>query len=305
MPKKYPETLLEFERWFRTEDDCRDYVVKLRWPEGFQCSRCGHGQAWERGRRILRCGRCRKDTYVTAGTIFQDSHLPLRLWFRAIWWFTNQKGGVSALGLQRLLGLGSYRTAWVCLHKLRRAMVRPGRDLLSGTVEVDEVYVGGLQRDNSSRRAKACVLVAAEVRGKVVGRIRLQRIPDDSEPNIVKGVRRVVAPGSRLVTDGAWAYRALVPYGYQHDRVVQGDKSRRELDLMRPLPKVHRVAALLKRWLLGTYQGRASGEKIDHYLEEFCFRFNRRHSEQRGMLFYRLVQQCVDVAPTDYAAIIA
>jgi ISXO2-like transposase domain/Transposase zinc-ribbon domain len=305
MSKKYPETLLEFERWFRTEEDCRDYVVKLRWPDGFRCLRCGHGQAWAGSRRILRCGKCRKDNYVTAGTIFQDSHLPLRLWFRAIWWSTNQKSGVSALGLQRLLGLGSYRTAWSCLHKLRRAMVRPGRELLSGTVEVDEVYVGGLKRDNSSHRAKACVLVAAEVRGKAIGRIRLQRIPDAREPHIVMGVRRTVAPGSKLVTDGAWAYKALIPHGYQHDREVQGDRSRRELDQMRPLPRVHRVASLLKRWLLGTYQGRVSGEKLDHYLEEFSFRFNRRHSEARGMLFYRLVQQCVNIAPVDYAAIIA
>lgn len=214
-----------------------------------------------------------------------------------MWWITNQKSGVSALGLQRLLGLGSYRTAWKCLHKLRRAMIRPGRDLLSGTVEVDEVYVGGLSRDNSSRRTKNCVLVAAEVRGAAIGRIRLERIADATQPNIVKGVHSNVAPGSKLITDGAWAYQALVADGYRHERMVQGDRKRRELDQMKPLPRVHRVASLLKRWVLGTYQGRVSTSKMNHYLQEFTYRFNRRGFEKRGLLFHRLAQQCVSTLP--------
>lgn len=221
-----------------------------------------------------------------------------------MWWITNQKSGVSALGLQRLLGLGSYRTAWSCLHKLRRAMVRPGRELLSGTVEVDEVYVGGLSRDNSSRRTKNCVLVAAEVRGKAMGRIRLERIVDDTEPHIVKGVHRAVAPGSRLITDGAWAYRALVADGYRHERMVQGDRKRRDLDQMQPLPRVHRVASLLKRWVLGTYQGRISAHKMDHYLQEFTYRFNRRGFEKRGLLFHRLVEQSASLLPIPRAKVL-
>jgi hypothetical protein len=183
-------------------------------------------------------------------------------------------------------------------------MVRSGRELLSGAVEVDETYIGGLSRDNSSRRTKACVLVGAEVRGVAIGRIRLRRITDDSEPHIVNGVRQLIAPGSKLITDGLWAYRALVPYGYEHDRTIQGDRSRRQLDQLQLLPRVHRVCSLLKRWLLGTYQGRVSGRKLDHYLEEFCFRFNRRFSEQRGMLFYRLVQQCAGTAPVQYKQLI-
>jgi len=303
MTKKFPKTLLEFERWFRTEEDCRTYLVRLRWPKGFCCAHCDHKQAWIRKRGSLRCGKCRKEMSVTSGTIFQDSKIPLRLWFRAIWWITNQKSGVSALGLQRLLGMGSYRTAWICLHKLRRAMVRPGRELLSGKVEVDEIYIGGLKRDDSSRRRKSCVLVSAEVRGKGVGRIRLQQIPDDQEQHIVKGVRQAVASGSSLITDGAWAYKALIPYGYRHERWVQGNRRRRELDQMNPLPRVHRVASLLKRWLLGTYQGRISESQLNHYLEEFAFRFNRRLSEKRGMLFYRLVQQSLDVPPASYKSI--
>lgn len=296
MELKHPKTLMEFERWFRTEEDCRQYLVRLRWPGGFRCPACGHSSAWRRGRGSLRCVKCRKDISVKAGTIFHDSHLSLRLWFRAIWWITNQKNGVSALGVQRLLGLGSYRTAWSCLHKLRRAMVRPGREPLAGMVEVDEVYVGGVSRDKISRRTKSCVLVAAEVRGTAMGRIRLERIADDTEAQIVNGVRRCVAPGSKLITDGAWAYRALIPHGYSHQRIIQA-RTRRDLDHMNPLPRVHRVASLLKRWLLGTYQGRITGRKMDQYLNEFAYRFNRRGFEKRGLLFHRLVQQCILTGP--------
>ncbi len=239
---------------------------------------------------------------VTTGTVFHDTRMPLKVWFRAAWWITNQKGGVNALGLQRLLGLGSYRTAWMCLHKLRRAMVRPSRELLSGRVEVDETLVGGWKKDGHSRYKKAIVSIAAEIRGKGTGRIRLRRIPDDTESSIKAFIRSTVALGSKLVTDGAHAYKALIPYGYAHNRNVMMNKSRKELKSA--LPRVHRVAALLKRWLLGTYQGRVSVRQMDHYLEEFAFRFNRRRSSRRGMLFYRLLQQCVALPPSPYRKIL-
>ena len=190
---------------------------------------------------------------MTAGTIFQDSRLPLRIWFRIAWAITNQKSGVNALGLQRLIGLGSYETAWACLHKFRRAMSRSGRELLSGSVEVDEAYVGGHNRRSKSRHDKICVMIAAEIRGKHIGRIRLQRIPDDRESSIVAGIRCVVAPGSELVTDGAHAYKALIPFGYRHYRTVLDGKGKQAPAVA--LPRVHRIASLLKRWFLGTYQG--------------------------------------------------
>ena len=139
---EYPHTLQEFEERFQTEAACRDYLLQQRWPDGFACPRCGSRQAWSTQRGLLRCAECDYQASATAGTIFQDSHLPLRTWFRAMWWVTSQKNGASALGLQRILGLGSYRTAWALLHKLRRAMVRPGREQLAGCVEVDETYVG-------------------------------------------------------------------------------------------------------------------------------------------------------------------
>jgi transposase-like protein len=303
--KDYPGTLLEFEDWFRTEEACRSYLVKLRWPDGFRCSGCGHSQAWEARRGVLRCRACRADTSVTAGTIFHRSHISLRLWFRAMWWVTNQKSGVSALGLQRTLGLGSYKTAWACLHKLRRAMVRPGRDRLTGKVEVDEAIVGGVEPGGHGRQLgdiKALVVVAAEVQGQGIGRVRLKRILHASEDVLLGFVKGAVTPGAVVITDGWEGYSGLKEAGYTHrPRVV----STSEKTASALLPRVHRVIALLKRWLLGIHQGRVSREQLEHYLDEFTFRFNRRHSQYRGMLFYRLAQQAVAVPHVPFRKLVA
>jgi transposase-like protein len=234
---------------------------------------------------------------VTAGTIFQDSHLPLRVWFRAMWWVTNQKSGLSALGLQRALGLGSYRTAWSCLQKLRRAMVRPGRDRLTGEVEADEAFLGGPRPGKRGRGAagKTLVVVMAQVDGRRIGRIRLQRVPDASAPSLERAIHAAVEPGSVVRTDGLTSYAGLAARGYGHEVVrkeaVVGDNL---------LPRVNRVVALFKRWLLGIHQGAVSREHLDAYLDEFTFRFNRRLSHHRGKLFYRLVQQAVAIHPVPY-----
>jgi hypothetical protein len=156
----YPRTVLEFEERFASEEACREYLFQLRWPEGFRCPHCGGARTWETKRGLYRCTRCDVQVSLTAGTIFQDTHKPLRLWFRALWYVTNQKHGVSALGLQRVLGLGSYRTAWTWLHKLRHAMVRPGRDRLSGTVEVDETYIGAASGFSVGSPQMLCFLVS-------------------------------------------------------------------------------------------------------------------------------------------------
>lgn len=297
----YPRTLLEFEDRFRTEQACRGYLVQLRWPSGFQCRTCGGGQSWQMSRRgLLVCRACRAQVSVTAGTIFQDSHLSLWMWFRAMWWVTNQKSGLSALGLQRALGLGSYRTAWMCLQKLRRAMIRPGREPLTDEVEVDEVFIGGVEPGKGKRHlgeTKALVAVAAEVRGQGIGRIRLHRIPDASGQSVAGFVQTAVAPGAVVTTDGWTAYPGLTRHGYTHrPRVVSGSGQTASA----LLPRVHRVAALLKRWLLGIHQGAVSHEHLDGYLDEFTFRFNRRLSYHRGKLFYRLVQQAVAIEPVPY-----
>ena len=300
MPKEFPGTVLEFEHRFRTKDACREYLTKLRWPDGVSCPR-GHSKgAWRTARGLFRCRECKHAASLTAGTIFQDSRLPLRAWFRAAWWMTNQKSGLSALGLQRLLGLGSYETAWTCLHKLRRAMVRLGREQLRGPVEVDELLLGGPRR---LRRDKICVFVAAEIRKDAIGRIRLKRLPNDTEGSIVGAVRELIAPGALLLSDGAHAYKHTVPHGYLHHRTVVDGKTKKESALTHP--RVHRVSSLLKRWLNSVHQGRPSKKQIDHYLDEFVFRFNRRTSPQRGMLFYRLLQQAVQTPPEPYRKIIA
>lgn len=295
----YPVTLLEFEARFATEESCRDYLFQLRWPDGFQCPRCGHPKAWPIGGVLFQCAACGYKASVTAGTIFQDTHQPLTLWFRAMGWVTSQKNGASALGLQRVLGLGSYKTAWSWLHKLRRAMVRPGRDQLSGRVEVDETYLGGPEKGMAGRRTenKALIVVAAQEDGKGIGRIRMRRVPDASADSLLPFVEASVEPGSVVHTDGWKPYQGLKEKGYTHEVTIL---RRRKESASELLPRVHRVVSLLKRWLLGTHQGAVSHDYLDYYLDEFTFRFNRRTSRHRGKLFFRLVQQAVQTEPVPY-----
>jgi len=305
MKEDYPRAILEFEDRFRTEEACRDYLIGLRWPEGFVCPRCGEGAGWPASRGRIICCACRHQASVTAGTIFEGSRKPLRLWFRAIWHVTSQKNGASAVGLQRVLGLGSYQTAWTWLHKLRRAMVRPGRDRLSGRVEVDETYIGGEESQTDDRQAtrKALVAVAAEEDGRGIGRIRMARIPAATKQSLHGFVQQTIDPGSIVHTDGLVAYRGLEALGYEHEITVLQDEVENDA-AVRLLPRVHRVAALVKRWLLGTHQGAVSPEHLDYYLDEYTFRFNRRTSRSRGKLFYRLLQQAVQIEPSPYRAIV-
>jgi transposase-like protein len=298
-----PANVRELEARFGTERACREYLVKLRWPEGFVCPRCQGTSAWTTQRNLLVCSGCQYQASLTAGTIFQDTRKPLTLWFRAIWWVTAQKNGASALGLQRILGLGSYFTAWTWLHKLRRAMVRPGRDRLQGRVEVDETFIGGLEegKHGRQRETKALIAVACEEDGKAMGRIRLRRIRDASAPSLQAFIREAIQPGSVVHTDGWEGYTGLEPRGYQHEVTVLRSSPQSASQL---LPRVHRVAALLKRWLLGTHQGAVSVRHLDYYLDEFTFRFNRRRSRSRGKLFYRLLQQAVAVEPVPYKALV-
>lgn len=283
------------EEQFASEAACREYLFRLRWPKGFRCPRCGHDVGWSRSNGLYECAKCAYQASVTAGTVFQDTKKPLRLWFRAIWHVTSQKYGANALGLQRILGLGSYRTAWSWLHKLRRAMVRPGRDRLAGRVQVDEAYIGGKKPGKRGRGAagKALVLIAAQTDGKRIGRIRMQVIPDAGKDSIEAALEGMVEPGAEIETDGWSSYGGIENLGYVH--VVSRNNAQVGEDL---LPACHRVAGLLKRWLLGTHQGAVSHEHLAYYLDEFTFRFNRRTSASRGKLFYRLLQQAVVIEPT-------
>lgn len=285
---------MDFENRFSSEEACREYLAKLRWPSGFRCPRCNHDKAWHMERGVYWCRKCGYQVSVTAGTIFQDSRKPLMLWFRAIWYVVNQKNGVSALGLQRVLGLSSYRTVWTWLHKLRRAMVRPGRDKLSGVVEVDETYIGGKKPGKRGRGAegKNLVAVAVEDKGEHFGRIRLCRIDDASADSLIAAVQESVDPGSVVRTDGWVGYAQLASKGYQHTVVRHSADVGDNL-----LPLAGQVTGLLKKWLLGTHQGAVRPSHLDYYLDEFTFRFNRRTSHSRGKLFYRLLEQAVIIPP--------
>ena len=315
MIEDYPKTLLQLEQRFATDEQCCDYLTALRWPDGFVCPNCGVRKAWPAGRGRLICAACRHQATVTAGTIFQDRRLPLRLWCRAIWQVTSQKNGASALGLQRVLGLGSYQTAWTVLHKLRRAMVRPGRDKLSGRVEVDEtlalqdVLAGKMPEQHgfaAAGLAEDCRVLGAPCmwngHGPGIGRIRLARIPEASADHLHRFIQGAIVQGSCVHTDGWKPYRGLEPLGFPHEvSKLKGQKKDAATEL---LPRVHLVASLLKRWLLGTHQGAIMPEHLDYYLDEFTFRFNRRNSASRGKLFYRLAQQAVQVPPTPYRMLV-
>jgi transposase-like protein len=304
--------------WFADEAACLRYLERMRWPAGFVCPRCGvAGAAYRASRNRLMCSACRAQCSVTAGTLFEKTRTPLRSWLAAVWYVTNQKHGVSALGLKRVLGLGSYQTAWMMLHRLRRAMVRTGRERLAGVVEVDETYVGGrdagLATARRARRGKlrtpplleskkSVVVIAVEVLEppKGFGRIRLRRVRSATEQSVLPFVLESIEPGSTVHTDGSWIYRSLPEHGYVRDKtVLLGAEDPAHVTL----PGVHRVAALLKRWLLGTHQGSVQPHQLDYYLDEFTFRFNRRSSRSRGLLFYRLLEQALVTHPMTYRAI--
>ncbi len=300
MAEEYPRTLLELERRFATDAACADYLAALRWPEGFRCPRCAAAQAWRTARGLWVCRACGRHTSVTAGTVFGDSNLPLRLWFRAIWQVVTQKDGASAMGLQRVLGLGSYRTAWSLLHKLRRAMVRPGREQLSGTVEVDESYLGAPEAGLRGRQPgrKTLIVAAVECVGpRQPGRIRLRQVRAAGARELESFVGDSVVPGATVRTDDWSGYRGLAARGYVHQPTPMRTTSETGAAV---LPRVHLVFSLLKRWLMSTHQGAVRPSHLDYYLDEFTFRFNRRTSASRGKLFYRLIAQAAVIEPHPY-----
>ena len=235
---------------------------------------------------------------MTAGTIFEKTRKPLRFWFHVAWEITNAKHGANALTIQRRLGVRSYETAWSWLHKFRRAMVRPDRDRLASEVEVDETYVGGEEEGVRGRqtKTKSIVVIAVELRGnRRTGRIRLRDVPDASAKSLVGFVKDVVEPGSVVKTDGWRGYMPLKKHNYAHQVTSTSSSGDPTVVVM---PSVHLVAGLLKRWLLGSFHGGVSREHLGYYLDEFTFRYNRRTSRARGLLFYRLLEQAVQTAHT-------
>ena len=305
----YPKSVGEFQAWFASDADCLDYLEWLRWPDGFVCPTCGHEDGWRLGDGRYKCTTCSTRSSVTAGTIFDRTRTPLTVWFTACWLFATGKDGISALSLKRVLEIGSYQTAWAMLHRLRSVLVRPGRDLLSGTVQVDETYIGGVEPGLAGGRApgkKVLTGIAVEVREpRGLGRCRIAPVADASAESLQGFVMDHVEPGTTIVTDGWPPYQGLAQLGYLHDRRSQGASRARGDDPMKLLPAVHRVASLAKRWLLGTHQGAVDDAHLVSYLDEFVFRFNRRRSRSRGMVFYRVLELAVAHEPMRYQDLIA
>ncbi len=301
----YPRNYAEFLAWFSEDAACLDYLDWIRWRNGFICPNCGGATAWR-----MKCGRwwckaCVRRISATAGTIFHHARTPLTVWFAAAWHLTSTKNGVSAKTLHRILGFGSYPTAWAMLHRFRCASSHAGHDLLSGPVEVDETVFGGVRHGKRGRGAGGKVLVAVAVEllsPKGFGRCRLQIIPNAETETLKAFMQKHIKPGSTIYTDGLTSYPGGTKDAYIHQRTsIKGSgKEAHEV-----LPGVHRVAALAKRWLLGTHQGSFEEAHLQAYLDEFTFRFNRRKSTHRGMLFYRLIEQCVAMHPRSFRELVA
>jgi transposase-like protein len=305
----YPRSTGEFQSWFATDADCLDYLEWLRWPRGFVCPVCGHAGGWAVADGRYKCAACGKRTSVTAGTLFDRRRTPLTVWFTACWMFATAKDGISALSLQRALEIGSYPTAWAMLHRLRSVLVRPGRDRLAGTVEVDETYLGGEEpglRGGRAKGKKVLTGIAVEVtEPKGIGRCRMALLADGSAASLHPFVTGHVEPGAAVITDAWMGYHGLAGLGYAHQRRSQRAARARGDDPGELLPAVHRVASLAKRWLLGTHQGSVDETHLQSYLDEFVFRFNRRRSHSRGLVFYRVLELAAGHDPVRYRDLVA
>jgi transposase-like protein len=300
--EKYPKNFQEFLEEFPNEEACWRYLIDIRWPEGYTCQYCISNKYWLTAKHKLHCSGCGKEFSIMSGTIFQGTKKPLLLWFHIMWWVVAQKTGVSAYNLMDFMGFGSYESAWIWLHKLRRAMVRTGREKLSGTIEVDETYIGGEEtgtgKQGRGADEKSLVVVATECIGKQIGRVRFRIVPNASSENLLPFIEDNIEHGSIVVTDGWSGYKSLqnIENYKQEVKPISGSgKEAHEL-----LPHVHMVDSLVKRWINGTHQGKISTKHLEYYLDEFAFRFNRKLSIHRGKLFYRLMQQAVTTLPATY-----
>jgi transposase-like protein len=301
----YPGDYAELRSWFRTEAACLDYLDLLRWPEGFVCPHCAATGSWKLPDGRHKCHGCRRRVSATAGTVLHATRTPLTLWFAAAWEMTTRKNGVSALYIQQTLGIGSYQTAWAMLHRFRSVMVMPGRELLRGEVEVDETFVGGPRAGKRGRGAtnKTMVIVAVERRNpRGFGRCRLGVIPNAQSATLKTWLEANIEARSVLVTDGLTSYPSAAAGSFTHEPFnVKGSGQQAHI----PLPGVHRVSSLFKRWLLGTTQGAIDADHLQSYLNEFVFRFNRRNSRHRGLLFQRLLAQAVQGEPRTFKSLVA
>lgn len=291
--RDYPRSYSEVRSWFGQDWRCLDYLDWLRWPTGLSCPGCGSERGWRLADARWKCAGCQRKVSATAGTIFDRTRTPLTVWLAVAWRMVADKAGVSATQVQREMRLGSYQTAWAMLHRYRQVMVLPGRDRLQGQVEVDEAFLGGPQPGKPGRGALGKTLLAGAVErtpaGKP-GRARLGLIDAASAECLRQFLWDNVEPGATVVSDGWRAYPRATKDLYEHVaiNISAGKETAHE-----QLPAVHLVFSLVKRWIDGTLQGSASPEHLQAYLDEWIFRFNRRRSASRGLLFYRLLNQAI------------
>jgi transposase-like protein len=310
LPSDLPDDLPSFMERFGTDEQCRAYLFQARWPDGFRCSGCGHDRAWAHKARLIdECAACGKQHSLLAGTIFEQTKTGLSRWFLAIYLVTASKDGISAMELKRQMGFGSYQTAWTWLHKIRKAMVAPGRQPLAARVEADETYVGGAQPGRAGRGAAGKTRVAGAVesgrgqaRGRRLGRLRLAVVPDVSARSLEGFLATAVAPPATVATDGWSGYAGLVAAGYDHQPL---NLSATWGDAVLRLPAIHLVFGLAKRWLLGTHHGAVRSKHLPAYLDEFVFRFNRRTARRISHGFARLIEHAVQIQPTTNNTLLA
>lgn len=271
MPRpSFPANIFEFQQQFAAEQACLQYLIDSRWPDGFICPRCANNTFyWKAARKLLECKKCRYQASVTAGTVMHRSKQPLTKWFWAAYLVTTHTPGMSALQFKRQVGLTSYQTAFMMLHKLRAALVKEGRGKLTGIVEVDETYIGGEKPGRVGRGALGKVIVAGavEVRGERAGRVRLRVIPNASRASLEGFVTANAEPGATVKTDAWMGYYGLRDKGYVHTPLLGQAGAN--------LPHIHRAFSNLKSWLVGTHHG-VSPQHLPAYLNEYVYRFNRR-----------------------------
>jgi Zn ribbon nucleic-acid-binding protein len=284
--RDFPKTATEFEARFATEEDCRAYWIQARWGGKPACAECNSTRVWaERGGTLFECAACGHQTSLTSGTLLEKTRKPLKVWFRAVFEISTRRTGISAKDLQRIMGFGSYETAWTWLHKLRAALVRPAREPLGPFVQIDEALVGGKGGPH-----KELVLVAAEPGG----RVRLAHAHNNDEGTLKRFADRQIAAGAEVVTDGHAGYNSKSLAERPHEAVVQTKAQRREDDT---LQACHWTIALLKRWLLGTHAGAVRDKHLQAYLDEFAFRHNRRKTNGVGRIAARVIESLVAHKP--------
>jgi transposase-like protein len=298
-----PKTLIEFQEMFPSEDACWAHLRAVRWPQGFKCPACQHRESsWLSRRRLEQCRACRRQTSVTAGTVLHGTRVGLRIWFLAFFFLGRHKKGISALQFQRDTGLGSYQTAWTLLHKVRSALAEGAGFLLTGNVEVDETYIGGREkglRGGRARGRKAIVTVAIENRGCAAGALRLARVDNVGGEQLGGFVEGAVDPGRATVHTDAWqGYAGLAGRGFCHRSETQGQPER----AVELLSWAHTIFSNLKTWLRGTHNG-VSKKHLDRYLQEFVYRFNRRHFEHD--LFDHVIEPASAAPPLTYGQLTA